>query len=179
MFSKRSGFLTRLVTAAFSWWWLVRTVSEQSHFLAGRTCILIMIFFFFFHSRLYFCQCAVFILVTRYVVVSVIDFNPDLDVTLTSTVGCARVWIRLWTGSKWFRIQYYWRDVANWQWAFSFIKSGNISAGWVCVFLRRILLCVILNTKLVKIHISGAHSVLHRVFVEEFYKEQQLVEKIN
>lgn len=57
------------------------------------------------HSRLYCCQCAV-ILVTRYEVVSVIDFNPDIDVTLTSIVGCARVWIRLWTGSKWFRIQY-------------------------------------------------------------------------
>jgi len=82
------------------------------------------------HSRLYSCQCAVIILVTRYEVVSVIEFNPlnaelnpichllallgahhilhvsririnpDVDVTLTSIVGCARVWIRLWTGSK-------------------------------------------------------------------------------
>lgn len=47
------------------------------------------------------------------------------------------------------------------------------------MFLRRILLCVVANTKLVKIHISGAHSVLRRVFVDEFYEEQQLVEKIN
>lgn len=65
---------------------------------------LFFIFILFFsspcHSRLYSCQCAVVILVTRYEVVSVIEFNPDIDVTLTSIVGCARVWIRLWTGSK-------------------------------------------------------------------------------
>jgi len=47
------------------------------------------------------------------------------------------------------------------------------------VFLRRSLLRGVVNTKLVNIHISGTHSVLRRVFVEECYKEQQLMEKIN